>query len=68
MNWKIMRSPTTATLTNPNFQSFSELGKNLKYSLRPTFKNRNFKSKDELSSTVENKENLHKIKLVIFQT
>ena len=62
MNWKVLRSPTTAT--NLNFQSFYELGKSLKYSLRPTFKNPNFKSKDELSSTVENKGNLHKIWLV----
>ena len=53
MNWKKLRSSTTAT--NLNFQSFCELGKSLKYSLRPTFKNPNFKSKDELSSTVENK-------------
>ena len=53
MNWKILRSPTTAT--NLNFQSFCELGKSLKYSLRLTFKNPNFKSEDELSSTVENK-------------
>ena len=53
MNWKILRSPTTAR-RNLNFQSFCELGKSLKYSLRPTFKNPNFKSKDELSSTVEN--------------
>ena len=68
MNWKILRSPTTAALANLNFQSFCELGKSLKYSLRPTFKDPNFKSKDELSSTVENKGNLHKIKLVTIQT
>ena len=71
MNWKILRSPATATLTNLNFQSFCELGNSLKYSLRlknPTFKDPNFKSKDELSSTVENKGNLHKIRLVTFQT
>ena len=68
MNWKILRIPTTATLKNPNFQSFCELGKSLKYNLRPTFKNLNFESKDKLSSTVENKGNLHKIMLVTFQT
>ena len=62
MNSKILRSSTTAT--SLNFQFFCELGKRLTYSLRPTFKNRNFKSKDELSSTVENKGNLHKIWLV----
>ena len=54
MNWKILTSPTTAILTNLNFQSFCELGKSLKLSLRPTFKNSNFKFKDELISTVEN--------------
>ena len=48
MNWGKLRSSTRATLTNPNFQSFCELGKSLKYSLRPTFKNPNFESKDEL--------------------
>ena len=68
MNWKILRSPTTATLTNPNFQSFCELEKILMYNLRPTFKKLNFKSKDELNSTVENKGNLHKIRLATFQT
>ena len=62
MNWKILRSTTTAA--NLNFQSFCELRKGLKYSLRPIFKNPNFKSKDELSSPVENKGNLHKIRLV----
>ena len=62
MNWKVLRSPTTAT--DLNFQSFCELGKSLKCSLKPTFKNPNFKSKDELSSTVENKGNLYKIRLV----
>ena len=68
MNWKILRCPTTATLTKPNFQCFCELGKSLKYSLRPTFRNSNFESKDKLSSTVENKGNLRKISLVTFQT
>ena len=41
MNWKKLRSPTRATLTNPNFQSFCEFGKSLKYTLRLTFKNLN---------------------------
>ena len=68
MKWKILRSPTAATLTNPNFQFFCALGKSLKYSLRPTFKNPNFESKDKLSSAVENKGNLHKIRLAKFQT
>ena len=61
-----------ATLVNPNFQSFCELGKNLKYSLRLTFKNSNIESNDELkkncpnlSFIVENKEHLHKIRLMI---
>ena len=62
MNWKILRS--SAAATNLNFQSFCELGKSLQYSLRPTFKNPYFKSKDVFSSTVENKGNLHKIRLV----
>ena len=47
-----MRSPTGATLTNPNFQSFCELEKSLKYSLRPTFKNPNFESKNELKNAM----------------
>ena len=54
MSQKILRSPTAALLTNPNFQYFGELGKSLKYSLRPTLKNPNFESKDKLSSTVKN--------------
>ena len=74
MNWKKLRSPTRATLTNPSFQSFCELRKSLKYSLRPTFKNLSFESKDELnvmlypklSFTVENKGNLHKVRVVAF--
>ena len=49
MNWKKLKSLTRAILTNPSFQSFSELGKSLKYSLRPTFTNPSFKSKDELN-------------------
>ena len=68
MKWKMLRSPTTATLTKLNFQSFCELEKSLKYSLRPTFKNPNFILKVQLSSTVENKGNLQKIRLVTFQT
>ena len=48
MNWENVRSPTRATLTNPNFQSSCELGKSLKYSLRPTSKNPSFECKDEL--------------------
>ena len=75
MNWKILRSPTTLTVTNINFQSLCELGKSFAYSLRPTFKNpnstfknTNFESKDKLSSTVENKGHLHIIRLVTFQT
>ena len=48
MNLKEMRNPTRATIINPNFQSFCGLGKGLKYSLRPTFKNANFESMDEL--------------------
>ena len=27
MNWEKLRSPTRATLKNPNFQPFCELGK-----------------------------------------
>ena len=41
-----------ATLTNPNFQYFSELEKILKYSLRPALKNLNFESKGELKNYV----------------
>ena len=52
MNWKKLRSRTRATLTIPNFQFFCELGKSLKYSLRPTFKNPNFESKDELKNAM----------------
>ena len=47
-----MRSQTRATLTNPIFQSFCELGKTLKYTLRPTFRNPNFESKDELKNAM----------------
>ena len=66
MNWKILRGPAAAKLTNPNFQSFYELGKSLEYSLRVAFKNLNFESQDELSSSGENKGNLHKIRLDTF--
>ena len=52
MDWKKLKSLARATLTNPNFQSFCELGKTLRYSLRPTFKNPNFESKDELRNTM----------------
>ena len=51
-----MRSPTRVTLTNPNFQSFCELGKSLKCSLRPTFKNPNFESKNELKNAISHLE------------
>ena len=52
MNWKKLRCSTRATLTNPNFQSFCQLGKSLKCSLRPAFKNPNFESKYELKNTM----------------
>ena len=65
MNWKKLRSPTRATLTNLFLKSFCELGKSLKYSLTPSFKNSKC---PKLSFTVENKGNLHKIRLVTFQT
>ena len=52
MKRKILRSATTVTLTNPNFQYFCELGKSLKYSLRPTLKNLNFESTDELKNVI----------------
>ena len=47
-----MWSPTRATLTNPSFQYFTELGKRLKCSLRPKHKNPNFESKDKLKNYV----------------
>ena len=73
MNCEKLKSPTRATLTNPNFQSFRELRKSLKYSLRPTFKNPNFESNHELKNAVsqmkiENKGNLHKIRLATFHS
>ena len=52
MNWEKLRSPTRVTLTNPNFKSFCELGKSLKYNLRPTFKNSNFEFKNELKNAM----------------
>ena len=52
MNWKNLKRPARATLTNPNLQSFCGLGKSLKYSLRTTFKNPNFESKDELKNSM----------------
>ena len=55
-------SPTRATLTNPSFQYFSELGKRLKYSLRPKHKNPNFESKDELENNLRIRVSLLKIK------
>ena len=59
MNWD--RIPTKATFKYPSFQSFCELGKSSKYSLRPTFKNYNFKSKDELRKAMSQFE-LHYLK------
>ena len=53
MNWKKLRSPTRATLTNLNFQSFCELGKSMKYSPNdPHSKIPNFESKDELKNAI----------------
>ena len=74
MNWNKLRSPTGATLTNLIFRYFCELGKSFKCSLRPTFKvpilnlSMNSKICPNLSFTVENKGNLHKIRPVLFQT
>ena len=56
-----MWSLTRAKL-NPKFQYFSELGKRLKYSLRPKHKNPNFESKDELKNYVRIWVSLLKIK------
>ena len=47
-----LQSTTAATFTNPSFQYVSELGKRLKYSLRPKHKNHNFESKGKLKSYV----------------
>ena len=76
MNWEKLGSPISSKLANLFFRSFCKLGKSLKYSLTPTFKNLSFESKDELnimlcpklSFTIENKGDLHKIRLVKFQT
>ena len=75
MNLNKLRSPTGATLTNPIFRYFCELGKSFKCSLRPTFKvpllslSMNWKMIcPNLSFAVENKGNLHKIRPVLFQT
>ena len=57
MNWKKMRSPTRARLTTLSFKSSCELGKSLKYSLTPTFKNLKF---PKLNFNIEKKGNLHK--------
>ena len=45
-------SLTTATLTYPSYQYFSELGQRLKHSLRPKHKNANFESKGELKNHI----------------
>ena len=76
MNWEKLGSPISSKLANLFFRSFCKLGKRLKYSLTPTFQNPSFESKDELnimlclklSFTIENKGDLHKIRLVKFQT
>ena len=52
MNWNKLWRTTRATLTNPSFQYFSELGKSLKYMRGPTLKNPNFESKNELKNEV----------------
>ena len=44
-----MWSPTGAKL-KPSFQYFSELGKRLKYSLRPKHKDSSFEYKDNLKN------------------
>ena len=50
---KKIRSPTRATLTNANFQSFFLCIRNkIELSRRPTFKNPNFESKNELKNTI----------------
>ena len=76
MNWEKLRSSISSKLANLFFRSFCKLGKRLKYSLTPTFQNPSFESKDELNVmlcpklgfTIENKGDLHKIRLVKFQT
>ena len=61
-----------SNIQKPQFLIFVWIRVSLKYSLRPAFKNPSFESKDELKKlcfNVENKkENLHKTRLVIFQT
>ena len=53
MNWKRLRSPTRATLTNEKFQfPFSELGKKSELILKHTIRNPNFESKYELQNTM----------------
>ena len=42
----------SATFKNPNFQNLCELGKILKYSLRPSLKNPSFESIDELGKAM----------------
>ena len=65
MSWEKMRSPTRGTLTTLSLNFFCELGKSLKYSLTPKFKNPKC---PKLGFNIENKVNLHKIRLVTFQT
>ena len=74
MNWEILRSSDRVTFKNPNFQSFCDLGKTWKYSLRPKFKSPNFESIDELgvmcpyvSFTFETKMGIY-TRLVTFRT
>ena len=52
MNWKKLRSPSRATLTNPNFHSFCELVRSVKHRITPTFKNYNFESKKKLKNAM----------------
>ena len=48
-----MGSRTRGTLTNANFGfGFCELGKEIEISLRPTFKNLHFESKDDLKNSM----------------
>ena len=50
MKCKKLKRPTRATLGNLQF-SLCGLGKKIEVSLRSTFKNPNFESKDELKNT-----------------
>ena len=52
MKWEKLRNATTGTFKNPSFQSFYVLGKISNHSLRLSFKNPNFKSKDELRKSM----------------